>query len=123
MKTLACWILLAGALAGADVGRGYQISAQFSGSQVAEARPRVVTRSGQPAEIAIGTREKPQVLLKVTPTDASEAGYVQLDCTAQVETKTGPERLQVQTRAQLGEEIRIDMGDRWSAHLKVELAD
>ncbi|MBN9416997.1 MAG: hypothetical protein J0I12_16240 [Candidatus Eremiobacteraeota bacterium] len=123
MKTFACWMLLAGALVAADAHPGYKVSADFSGSQVSEARPRVVTRAGQPAEISIGQKDKPELTLKVTPSDAGEAGFVNLDCTLQIQTAKGPERVQMQTRAQLGEPIQIDMGERWSAHLKVELAD
>ncbi len=123
MKTILCWLILGGCWLGAEAARGYRITAEFDGSDVTHARPRVVTRTGVPAEISIGQAETPELTLKVTPSEAGEADFVKLNCALQLKTAYGSERLSVDTRARLGEAIEINMGQRWSAHLTVERAD
>ena len=53
MKKLLCVFAMLGCLAGAEGARGYRVAAEFSGEELGSARPMVVTRSGQAAEIHI----------------------------------------------------------------------
>lgn len=123
MKRLLCWLVLSGCWLSAEGARDYRITAEFEGSDVTQARPRVVTRTGVPAEISLGKAETPELTMKVTPSEAGEADYVKLNCALQLKTAHGSERFSVDTRARLGEAIEINMGQRWSAHLTVELAE
>lgn len=123
MKKLLCVFATLGCLAGAEGARGYRVAAEFSGEELGSARPMVVTRSGQAAEIQIGKADQPGWTLTVTPTAGADAQSVKLDCAMQMRTSAGPERFQFQSHTRLGEPILIGVGERWSTRLTVELAE
>lgn len=123
MKKIFSLVALLGCLACAETTQGYRVSADFSGEGLSEARPRVVTRSGQAAEIQIGKTDQTGWTLSVTPTAGADPQSVKLDGSVQVRGAGGAERFQFNTQARLGEPIRIEVGDRWSTRLTVELAE
>lgn len=123
MNKIFSLVILLACLACAENTQAYRVTADFSGEGLAEAKPRVVTRSGQAAEIQIGKSDQPGWTLSVTPTAGADPQSVKLDGSVQVRGQGEPERFQFNTQARLGEPIRIEVGERWSTRLTVELAE
>ena len=96
----------------ASAEASYTVEAEVRTQNGQTAHPRVVTAAGVPAEIRIGSPDRPDFRLSVTPRPASSQ-TVTLEASADVRTKYGWTQVQFKTESRLGDHVRFEFGDQF----------